>query len=75
MQNKKVPSQKTADFDQPGPLMTQTMERLNKMNVFEVYADTKISPYWLKKFAAGGFKNPSVNRVEFLHNYLISLDK
>lgn len=63
-------SKRTEPFDQPGPLMLKTIELLRKRDLLQVYADTKISFYWLQKFAAGGFKNPSVNRVQFLFEHL-----
>lgn len=61
---------KNEPFDQPGPLMIKTRELLQDKDLFAIYADTKLSPYWLRKFAKGELKNPSVNRVEFLYNYL-----
>lgn len=63
-------SKKTEPFDQPGPLMLRTMELLKEQDLLKVYSDTKISFYWLQKFVAGGFKNPSVNRVQFLYEHL-----
>lgn len=36
----------------------------------EVYRDTGIPFYWLRKFKRGVFKNPSVNRVQFLYEHL-----
>lgn len=41
----------------------------------EIYAGlnkrgSKISFYWLRKFSAGEFQDPSVNRVEELYEYL-----
>lgn len=41
----------------------------------EMYADlrgngSRITFYWLRKFASGEFEDPSVNRVEELYNYL-----
>lgn len=63
-------SKKTEQFDQPGTLMVETVRLLKNRDLFEVYAETKISFYWLRKFATGGFKNPSVNRVQYLYEYL-----
>lgn len=58
------------NFDSPGPLMVETIKRLKDKELLIIYSDTKIPYHWLTKFAAGKIKNPSVNRVEFLNNYL-----
>lgn len=58
-------------FDTPGTLMQRALELLKKRgDLMGVYDETKISFYWLRKFAAGDFKNPSVNRVQFLYEHL-----
>lgn len=59
-------------FDEPGKLMKKTRILLLKdeRTLLEMYRDTAIPYFWLKKFAAEGFKNPSVNRVQFLYEYL-----
>ena len=61
---------KTDSFDQPGTLMTETQKLLKDQDLLEVYAKTGISFYWLRKFASGEFKNPSVNRVQCLYEFL-----
>lgn len=61
---------KTDSFDQPGTLMTETQKLLKDQDLLEVYANTGISFYWLRKFASGEFKNPSVNRVQCLYEFL-----
>lgn len=63
-------SKKGEAFDQPRSLMLKTIELLKKRDLFEVYAETKISFYWLRKFIALEFKNPSVNRVQYLYEHL-----
>lgn len=63
-------SKKTEAFDQPGTLMLRTISLLKEKDLLEVYSDTKVSFYWLRKFVAHEFKNPSVNRVQFLFEYL-----
>lgn len=63
-------SKKCEAFDQPRSLMLKTIELLKKRDLFEVYAETKISFYWLRKFVALEFKNPSVNRVQYLYEHL-----
>lgn len=67
-----TPKLKSEPFDQEGSLMKKTRELLNADNrdLFEIYAATKISFYWLKKFSKGEFDNPSVNRVQFLYEFL-----
>lgn len=63
-------STKTDTFDQPGTLMCKTLELLKERDLLQVYSETKISFYWLRKFVGGGFKNPSVNRVQYLYEHL-----
>lgn len=63
---------RTEDFDQPGTLMLETQRLLKDQDLLTVYTETGISFYWLRKFAAGEFKNPSVNRVQRLYEYLKS---
>jgi hypothetical protein len=63
-------STKSGEFDQPGSLMRKTIDLLKKKNLIEVSAETKISFYWLRKFVAGTYQNPSTNRVQFLYEYL-----
>jgi len=50
--------------------MTETQKLLKDQDLLEVYAKTGISFYWLRKFASGEFKNPSVNRVQCLYEFL-----
>ena len=59
-------------FDQPGTLMAKTLKLLDGQDLMIICAETKISFYWLKKFAAGTYKNPSVNRIQFLYEHLTS---
>lgn len=61
---------KTEPFDQPGTLMQETQKLLKDQDLLRIYSHTGISFYWLRKFAAGDFKNPSVNRVQSLYEYL-----
>ncbi len=64
-------------FDNPGSLMQQTRELLKtkapkETDLYKVHSDTGLPFYWLRKFAAGAFKNPSVNRVQYLYESLTS---
>ena len=61
---------KTENFDQPGSLMLETQRLLKERDLLAVYTATGISFYWLRKFASGEFKNPSVNRVQSLYEFL-----
>ena len=63
-------SMKTENFDQPGSLMLETQRMLKERDLLAVYTATGISFYWLRKFASGEFKNPSVNRVQSLYEFL-----
>lgn len=65
----------TGHFDTPGPLMTRTQTLLKtkapkKMDLLRVHDATGIPFFWLEKFVAGVFKNPSVNRVQYLYEHL-----
>ena len=55
-----------------GELMTKTLELLNKCEkpLHQIYAETHLPFHWLKKFHSEEFENPSVNRVQFLYEYL-----
>lgn len=57
-------------FDQPGTLMTRTLELFKERNTLDVYEATRLPWYWLNQFKSGKVKNPSVNRVQFLFEYL-----
>ena len=63
-------STKNAIFDQPLSLMQATGLLLEGADLIKVSAETSISFYWLKKFATGQFRNPSVNRVQYLYEHL-----
>ena len=63
-------SAKTGTYDQPGSLMQQTSDLLRNQDLLKVYEETRISFYWLRKFASGSFRNPSVNRVQYLYEHL-----
>lgn len=63
-------SKRELPFDQPLMLMQKTVELLKTKDLIQVSAETRISFYWLRRFLGGGFKNPSVNRVEYLYEHL-----
>ena len=50
--------------------MTETQRMLKEQDLLTVYSETGISFYWLRKFSSGEFKNPSVNRVQRLYEFL-----
>ena len=58
--------------DEPGSLLEKTRDLLKQdpRGLLDIYNETGIPFYWLKKFASGGFGNPSVNRVQFLYEFL-----
>lgn len=57
-------------FDKPQSLMIETLKLLENKNLHELYKETGVGYYWLRKFVAGEFLNPSVNRVQFLYEHL-----
>lgn len=62
----------SAHYDQPGSLMKKTLALIEEQQCdpLKLHKETGLPYYWLKKFASGSFKNPSVNRVEFLYERL-----
>jgi len=68
-----------AIYDRSGPLMVATTDLVKNYlakeenNLPKLFIETKIPFYWLKKFARGEIPNPSVNRVEYLFEYLTKL--
>lgn len=68
-----MPEEKTPPYDQPAAIVLKTRELLEKddRSLPEIYKETGIPFYWLKSFVDGRYKkNPSVNRVVFLYEYL-----
>jgi hypothetical protein len=59
-------------IDDQGTLMKRTLQLLkkDKRTLLDIFAETGIPFYWLRKFAAGEFKAPSVNRVQALYEKL-----
>ena len=61
---------KNDHFDQSGSLMTKTQALLRGHDLLAIYNATGLSFYWLRKFASGEIRNPSVNRVQYLYEHL-----
>jgi hypothetical protein len=59
-------------FDMPSSLMLETIRLLKNTNkkLFTISLDTRIPFHWLNKFRDGVYINPSVNRVQYLYEYL-----
>jgi len=55
-----------------GSLHSRTLDLLKQSGVPlpEIYKETHLPYYWLKKFSSGEIKDPSVNRVQRLYEYL-----
>ena len=62
----------TIQCDQPGTLMKTTYDllRQDERTLLEIYEATGIPFYWLRKFYQNEFRNPSVNRVQYLYEHL-----
>lgn len=60
------------DPDVPGTLIVETMKLIDDSgkSVPDLFLETGIPFYWLKRFVDKGFVNPSVNRVQFLYEHL-----
>lgn len=56
----------------PQSLMSETLRLLKERNqtLPEIQAATGISWYWLRRFSSHEFKDPGVNRVQRLYEYL-----
>lgn len=50
--------------------ITRQMLKDSQKSLPEIYKESGIPFYWLRKFASGEIKNPSVNRVQRLYEYL-----
>jgi hypothetical protein len=63
---------KTNTFDKQGKLHSKTHALLqaDERGLAQISIDTGISFYWLQRFNQNAFKNPSVNRVEYLYEQL-----
>lgn len=59
--------------DQQGSLMQKTHALIKDCDLTlpELFKETGIPFYWLRQFKAGYFPNPSVNRVQYLYEYLM----
>lgn len=55
-----------------GSLHRRTLDLLKQSGVplHEIYKETHLPYYWLKKFRSGEIRNPSVNRVQPLYEFL-----
>ena len=60
------------DFESPGSLQAATYQLLKKdgRSLSDISTSTGISFYWLQRFSQNVFKNPSVNRVQYLYEEL-----
>lgn len=65
-------TKRSQPFDEPAKLMLKVKELLKEdpRTLPEIYRDSGIPFYWLRKFVDGVYKNPSVNRVEYLYEFL-----
>ena len=55
-----------------GSLHSRTLDLLKQSGVPlpEIYKETHLPYYWLKKFSSGEIRDPSVNRVQRLYEFL-----
>lgn len=49
---------------------TLAMLRTDERDMEEIAKGAKVNVHWLRKFKQGKFKNPGVNTIEQLHNFL-----
>lgn len=55
-----------------GSLYSRTLDLLKQSGIPlpEIYKETHLPYYWLKKFSSGEIRDPSVNRVQRLYEFL-----
>lgn len=59
------------NFDQPQSLMLKTLQLCKDYgDPFKLHYATGIPFYWLRSFIQNKFKNPSVNRIQYLYEKL-----
>ena len=63
-------AQKNKDYDQPGPLMIETIKLIKETGLEKVAFVTLVPFGWIQKLCSGTFKNPSVNRIEHIYQVL-----
>lgn len=59
-------------FDQPSELMLAVVNHLKTKrdkDLLQVWKETGVPYFWLRKLAAGRIQNPGVNRTQFLYEY------
>jgi hypothetical protein len=56
-----------------GSLHSKTLDLLKQSGIPlpEIYKRTGLPYYWLKKFSSGEIRDPSVNRVQRLYEFLV----
>ncbi|AZF88181.1 DNA-binding domain protein [Microcystis phage Me-ZS1] len=53
-----------------GTLYQKTQGLLRGRKLLDVHKESGIPFYWLRKFASGSIREPSVNRVQALYEFL-----
>jgi hypothetical protein len=63
---------KAKPYDTEGTLLREVRHMLgtSKKSYLEIYKDTGLQPNWLDLVRRGKVANPSVNRIQYLHEYL-----
>jgi hypothetical protein len=58
--------------DTPGSLLARTVTMLKEQerSYLHIYNETGLHPNWLSRLAVGAIKDPSVNRIQALYEYL-----
>lgn len=51
-------------------LLAKVREMLREQDLMLLYAETRISFGWLQRVKLGRIKDPSVNRIQWLYEYL-----
>lgn len=63
---------KSSTFDQPGSLLQITVQLIKKdgRKPAQLCRETGINPWWIYGLLNGKYKNPSVNRIQFLYEHI-----
>jgi hypothetical protein len=62
-------------LDTTNLLLAEAREKHGSLAKIASQSDGTVDPEWLKKFASGKIGDPSVNRIQSLHDHLVRLQK
>lgn len=60
----------TKQYEESGTLLDKTIALLDERDILDVLRDTGLPYHWLNNLSKRVSKSPSVNRIQFLYEYL-----